>query len=112
MRTAHISASRRTPQRVGLPKFARAQSAPVRSSRSIYFTNFRLFDGRSGTLREGLRLLVVGNRIEAVADGSLSFTPDAQAIDDLLKLDDRLLADMGVQRWELRERVDEGRVDL
>ena len=36
----------------------------------------------------------------------------AQAIDDLLKLDDRLLADMGVQRWELRERVDERRVDL
>jgi uncharacterized protein YjiS (DUF1127 family) len=33
----------------------------------------------------------------------------AQAVDELLRLDDRLLADMGVQRWELRDRVESGR---
>jgi uncharacterized protein YjiS (DUF1127 family) len=32
-----------------------------------------------------------------------------KAIDELLRLDDRLLADMGVRRWELRERVEGGR---
>jgi imidazolonepropionase-like amidohydrolase len=65
---------------LGLPKFASAQ-APVRNPRSICFTNFRLFDGKSGTLREGLRLLVVGNRIEAVADGNPAAPNDAQVID-------------------------------
>jgi imidazolonepropionase-like amidohydrolase len=65
----------------GLPKFASAQSAPGRNARSIYFTNLRLFDGRSGTLRGGLRLLVVGNRIEAVAQGNPAAPDDAQVID-------------------------------
>jgi uncharacterized protein YjiS (DUF1127 family) len=32
-----------------------------------------------------------------------------KAIDELLRLDDRLLADMGVRRWELREQVEGGR---
>ena len=39
----------------GLPKLAGAQPASVRP---ILFTNFRLFDGKSSTLREGLRVLV------------------------------------------------------
>jgi uncharacterized protein YjiS (DUF1127 family) len=31
-----------------------------------------------------------------------------KAIDQLLRLDDRLLADMGVHRWELRDQVESG----
>ena len=65
----------------GLPKFAGAQAAPVRNARPTFFTTFRLFDGRSDSLREGLRLLVVGNRIEAVADGNPAAPNDAQVID-------------------------------
>jgi len=68
---------------LGLPKLAGAQSAPVlgRPPRPILFTNFRLFDGKSSTLREGLRLLVEGNRIKAVAGGNPAAPDDAQAID-------------------------------
>jgi imidazolonepropionase-like amidohydrolase len=68
---------------LGLPRFVSAQpaSASARTSRPILFTNFRLFDGKSSTLREGLRLLVVGNRIEAVADGNSAAPGDAQVIE-------------------------------
>ena len=47
---------------LGLPKRAGAQSAASLAppQHPILFTNFRLFDGKSGTLREGLRLLVEG----------------------------------------------------
>jgi imidazolonepropionase-like amidohydrolase len=66
-----------------LPKLASAQSAPApaRPLRPILFTNFRLFDGKSGTLRDGLRLLVEGNQIKAVAGGNPAATNDAQVID-------------------------------
>src|SRR5271169_6197031 len=68
---------------LGLPTSATAQSAqvPVRPVRPILFTNSRLFDGKSGTLREGLGLLVEGNRIKAVADGNPAAPDDAQVID-------------------------------
>src|SRR5271169_5848795 len=68
---------------LGLPKLAGAQSAPVlgRPPRPILFTNSRLFDGKSGTLREGLRLLVEGNRIKAVAEGNPAPPDGAQVID-------------------------------
>jgi imidazolonepropionase-like amidohydrolase len=68
---------------LGLPKSASAQSAPVpvRPARPILFTNSRLFDGKSGTLREGLRLLVEGNRIKAVAEGNPAAPDGAQVID-------------------------------
>jgi imidazolonepropionase-like amidohydrolase len=77
---AGIAASTALP---GLPKLAAAQAVtvPGQSSRPILFTNFRLFDGKSSSLREGLRLLIVGNRIDAVADGSPAAPDDAQVID-------------------------------
>ncbi|HXA25357.1 MAG TPA: amidohydrolase family protein, partial [Acetobacteraceae bacterium] len=62
----------------GLAKFASAQPAPAHP---ILFTNFRLFDGKSSTLREGLCVLVVGNRINAVADGNPAPPDGAQVID-------------------------------
>ena len=50
-------------------------------SRPILFTNFRLFDGNSSTLRDGLRLLVEGNRIKAVAQGNPAAPDGAHVID-------------------------------
>jgi hypothetical protein len=44
----------------------RSRPAP----RPILFTNFRLFDGTSLTLRDGLRLLVEGNQIRSLATGN------------------------------------------
>jgi imidazolonepropionase-like amidohydrolase len=68
---------------LALPKLASAQSAPapVRPSRPILFKEFRLFDGKSDTLREGLRVLVEGNRIKAAAEGNPAAPDDAQVID-------------------------------
>jgi imidazolonepropionase-like amidohydrolase len=60
---------------------AAAQLAPATPSRPILFTNFRLFDGKSGTLRDGLHLLVDGNRIKAVATGSPAAPDGARVID-------------------------------
>jgi imidazolonepropionase-like amidohydrolase len=60
---------------------ATAQPVPAAPSRPILFTNFRLFDGRSGALREGLRLLVEGNRIKAVVAGNPAPPDGAQVID-------------------------------
>src|SRR5690625_7894423 len=38
------------------------------SDKPIVFTNLRLFDGSGSAPREGLKLLVVGNRIDAILD--------------------------------------------
>ncbi|KAB0265107.1 metal-dependent hydrolase family protein [Microvirga brassicacearum] len=64
-----------------VPGRASAQPAPVGPSRAILFTNFRLFDGKSVALRDGLRLLVEGNRITAVAEGNPAAPAGAQVID-------------------------------
>ena len=70
---------------LGLPKLANAQSAPApqtgHPSRPTLFTNFRLFDGRSGTLRDGLRVLVEGNRIKGVVQGNPAAPDGAHVID-------------------------------
>jgi imidazolonepropionase-like amidohydrolase len=66
---------------LGLPLRASAQPATLRAARPILFTNLRLFDGRTGALREGLRVVVAGNRIDAVADGNPAAPGDAQVID-------------------------------
>ena len=68
---------------LGLPAPAHAQvpSAPTRPSPPIVFANVRLFDGRSAALRDGLRLLVEGNRIKDLADGNPTAPDGAQVID-------------------------------
>jgi imidazolonepropionase-like amidohydrolase len=66
---------------LGLSRYATAQPVPAPPSRPILFTNFRLFDGKSGALREGARLLVDGNRIKAVVTGNAAAPDGAQVID-------------------------------
>jgi imidazolonepropionase-like amidohydrolase len=66
---------------LGLPRRVSAQPASAQPSRSILFTNFRLFDGKSGSLREGLRLLVEGNRIKDIVTGNPAAPDGAQMID-------------------------------
>src|SRR5258705_12586518 len=66
---------------LGLPRLANEQPVAAQPSRPILFTNFRLFDGKSGSLREGMRLLVEGNRIKAVITGNPAAPDGAQVID-------------------------------
>jgi imidazolonepropionase-like amidohydrolase len=67
---------------LGLPRLAGAQSAPTSGApRPILFTNLRLFDGKASALRDGLRVLVEGNRIKAVANGNPAPPDGAQVID-------------------------------
>lgn len=70
---------------LGLPELANAQSAPEPAagepSRPTVFTNFRLFDGKSGNLRDGLRLLVEGQWIKALAQGTPVAPDGAHVID-------------------------------
>lgn len=68
---------------LGIAKAAHAQPSPGpgRSQQPILFTNLRLFDGTSGALRDGLRVLVEGNRIKAVAAGNPAAPDDAQVVD-------------------------------
>ena len=60
------------------PASARAATGPAPP---IVFKNFQLFDGKSKTLRAGLRLLIEGNRIKAIATGDLAPPDGAQTID-------------------------------
>ena len=66
---------------LGLPRHAMAQLVPAPPSRPILFVNFRLFDGKSGALRDGARLLVEGNRIKSVTMGNPLQPEGAQVID-------------------------------
>jgi imidazolonepropionase-like amidohydrolase len=61
--------------------FVRRASAKTESSSPIVFTNFMLFDGRSGALRGGLRLLVEGDRIKAITSGDAGAPEGARVID-------------------------------
>ena len=65
---------------LGLPIPARAKTTPG-PPRPVMFTNFRLFDGKSGALREGLRVLVEGGRIASVAAGAPTAPDGARTID-------------------------------
>jgi hypothetical protein len=60
--------------------FASAKAAPEPTSRPILFTNFRLFDGSSSGLRDGLFLLVEGTRIKAVGSGTPATPEGARVI--------------------------------
>ncbi len=59
----------------------RAAAQASGAGRPIVFSNFLLFDGRSKALQGGLRLLVEGGRIKAVATNDLSPPEGAQLID-------------------------------
>jgi imidazolonepropionase-like amidohydrolase len=50
--------------------FNTAQAAPQAPSRPILFTDFKLFDGTSSSLRDGMFLLVDGTRIKTMGSGS------------------------------------------
>jgi imidazolonepropionase-like amidohydrolase len=66
---------------LGLVAPTGARAAPPRPTAPIVFGNFLLFDGKSGALRGGRRLVVEGNRIKQVADGDLTPPDGAQMID-------------------------------
>ncbi len=66
---------------LGLPLGVKAQPMPARPPTPILFTNFRLFDGKSGALREGLVLLVDDNRIKAVSTGNPAAPDGARVVD-------------------------------
>jgi imidazolonepropionase-like amidohydrolase len=61
--------------------FVRRAAAQTEPSPPIVFTNFLLFDGRSSALRGGLRLLIEGDRIRAVAAGDAGAPDGARIID-------------------------------
>jgi imidazolonepropionase-like amidohydrolase len=63
---------------LGFPRASRAQSA---SKPPILFTNFRLFDGKSRVLREGLSLFVEGEQIKTVATGNPVAPEGSRTID-------------------------------
>jgi imidazolonepropionase-like amidohydrolase len=66
----------------GLPGPASAaQPASARPQPPILFTNARVFDGRSDTLRDGLRVLIEEDRIKAVASGDHPAPDGARVID-------------------------------
>lgn len=58
-----------------------AHAAPPGPTPPIVFGNFLLFDGKSETLRGGLRLVVEGNLIKQIATGDLTLPEGAQLID-------------------------------
>jgi imidazolonepropionase-like amidohydrolase len=57
------------------------EAEPEGATPPIIFTNFRLFDGRSASLRVGLRLLVEGDRIKAIDTGEVGAPEGARVID-------------------------------
>ena len=63
---------------LGFAPRAKAQAA---DAAPVLFSNFLLFDGKSSTLRGGLRLLVEEGRIKALASGDFSPPDGAQAVD-------------------------------
>src|SRR4051812_1241147 len=65
---------------LGTTAFAQ-QPAPSRPARPTLFTNIRLFDGTSPSLRSGVQVLVEGNRIRAVLGGGEAAPPDVVMID-------------------------------
>lgn len=54
-----------------LPGLGKAQTAPAptATAKPVVLTNFRLFDGKSSRLRDGLSLTVDGNRIGSLTQG-------------------------------------------
>ncbi len=65
---------------LGAPRLAKADAGPD-APRPILLTNFRLFDGKTAALREGLHLLVGAGRIKAVATGDAVAPDGVRTID-------------------------------
>lgn len=67
---------------LGLPSLAGAQTMPVPTapSRATLFTNLRLFDGVAAGLRDGMSVLVRGDRIAAVEPGAVAPPEGAAAV--------------------------------
>ncbi|MEO9191732.1 MAG: amidohydrolase family protein [Acetobacteraceae bacterium] len=82
-RRGFIAGAATTIPSLGLFKSARAQSPPVpeHPPRPIVFTNARLFDSRSSSLRDGVRVLIEDNRIKGVAGGNPPAPDGARVID-------------------------------
>jgi imidazolonepropionase-like amidohydrolase len=59
----------------------RAGAQPEAAGPPIVFTNFRLFDGTSAELREGLRLFIEGDRVKAIEAGDVGAPEGARVID-------------------------------
>jgi imidazolonepropionase-like amidohydrolase len=66
---------------LGFVRPAGAQAASPGATPPIVFANFRLFDGKSKDLRDGLRLRVEGNRIKGIATGDVTPPEGARVID-------------------------------
>lgn len=66
-----------------LPGLANAQQAtpPGAPARPVLFTNFRLFDGKSSRLRDGLSMSIDGNRIGHITSGQPASTDGKTVID-------------------------------
>lgn len=73
--------SRRGFVAASLASVAAPALAQPAAPRPILFTNFRLFDGTLPGLRDGLRLLVEGDRIRSLASGNPAPPEGAQVID-------------------------------
>jgi imidazolonepropionase-like amidohydrolase len=61
--------------------FAQLQPGPSKLARPILFTNIRLFDGTSSSLRDGVHVRVDGNKITSVHDAGEGAPQDAMTID-------------------------------
>ena len=59
----------------------RAQAQTEAARPPIIFANFRLFDGTSAELREGLRLFIEGDRIKGIEAGDVGAPEGARIID-------------------------------
>ncbi len=68
---------------LALPDLARAQAAPVPapSQRPILLRHLRLFDGHGPGLRDGLQVLVRGNRITAIEAAGVAAPDGAMVLD-------------------------------
>ncbi|WP_244145240.1 metal-dependent hydrolase family protein [Paraburkholderia mimosarum] len=61
-----------------LPEFGKAQQPGAAApAQPTTFTNFRLFDGKSGALQDGMYLVVDGNRISQLRRGAPEFSSGA-----------------------------------
>jgi imidazolonepropionase-like amidohydrolase len=66
-----------------LPDLGHAQSAsaPDAPENPVLFTNFRLFDGKSSALRDGLYMFIDGNRIGRIGSGKSASSDGRLEID-------------------------------